>query len=265
MLRKKEPEDKIQEVIDKIHAQAIDLSLPDPLISSTDAYVTSICYIGSKSLSHLLSCIERCKDRLLAIGPTSPAARRQIITSVMEYWKDQPGIGVNIVDKLLNYTILSPGSVIEWALSRDGAKLGQAFVYEMVNATVGKVTTRVRQVTNSKNAQGLDEEQRALLVDTVERERKGMKDLFALMEDSLTGWASGTKDQTMEGGLGDSAEEAMIRQWGARWLRVFRRKSAVEEAWFLEAERIKEEEIGEEAQAMKVDGPGEGDALVDVE
>ena len=52
----------------------------------------------------------------------------------MEYWKDQPGIGVNIVDKLLNYTILSPGSVIEWALGKEGGRLSEAHVFEMVGA-----------------------------------------------------------------------------------------------------------------------------------
>ena len=185
LLRKKSPEDTIQPVIDRIHAQATEMKLGDELVYSTDAYVTAICYIGSKSLSHVLSCIERCKERLLALGPASPAARKQIIDSVMEYWKDQPGIGVNIVDKLLNYTILSPASVIDWALSKDGSRLGQAHVYEMISATIGKVTNRVRQVVRAKKVPGLLPEQRALMEETVERERKAMKDLFDSMEDQL--------------------------------------------------------------------------------
>jgi nuclear cap-binding protein subunit 1 len=242
LLRKKSPEDAIQPVIDRIHSQALDLALSDPLVISTDAYVTSICYIGSKSLSHVLSCIERCKERLLTIGPQSPAARKQIIESVMEYWKDQPGIGVNIVDKLLNYTILSPASVVEWALAKQGKRLGQAFVFEMVSATVGKVTGRVRQVVRAKNAPGLLPEQRKLLEETAERERVGMRELFGVMEDALVGWASGSKDQMVQSGDGDSEGEKMIRQWGERWLRVFRRKFAVEEAWFLEVGKMNVED-----------------------
>src|SRR4051794_13043061 len=116
LLRKKAPEEDIQAILNLVREKAVGMGVADPLIPSTDAYVTSICAIGSKSLSHVLSCIERCKERLLAIGPQSETARRQIITSVMDYWKDQPGIGVNIIDKLLNYTILTPMSVIEWAL-----------------------------------------------------------------------------------------------------------------------------------------------------
>ena len=239
-------------MIDRIHAQALDMHLPDPLVYSTDAYVTSICYIGSKSLSHVLSCIERCKERLLAIGPASPSARKQIVQSVMEYWKDQPGVGVNIVDKLLNYTILSPASVIQWAIAKDGQKLGETFVFEMVSATVGKVTRRVRQVVRARDAKGLLPEQKSLLSETVERERKGMKELFQIMEDALTGWATGSKDQQVESGdMG--MEDAMIRQWGERWLRVFRRKFAVEEAWYLESEKEKQEETINGQDEMKVD------------
>jgi nuclear cap-binding protein subunit 1 len=243
LLRKKSPEDAIQPVIDRIHAQALDISLPDPLVLSTDAYVTAICYIGSKSLSHVLSCIERCKERLLTLGPQSPNARKQIIESVMEYWKDQPGIGVNIVDKLLNYTILSPASVVEWALGKQGKRLGEAFVYEMVSATVGKVTGRVRQVVRATKAPGLTSEQRKLLEGSAESERGSMRELFRLMEDLLVGWAGGSKDQVLESGDGESEGEKMVRQWGERWLRVFRRKFAVEEAWGLEVGKQRVEDV----------------------
>ena len=90
--------------------------------------------------------------------------------------------------------------------------------------------------------------------ETAKRERKSMKELFQAMEDSLLAWATGSKDQlVLSGDMGP--EDAMIRQWGERWLRVFRRKSAVEEAWFVEEE--KENVEGEETDAapdgMKVD------------
>ncbi|KAL5319534.1 hypothetical protein ACEPPN_012589 [Leptodophora sp. 'Broadleaf-Isolate-01'] len=263
LLRKKSPEDAIQPVIDRIHAQALEMKLGDELVCSTDAYVTAICYIGSKSLSHVLSCIERCKERLLALDPASSAARKQIIDSVMEYWKDQPGIGVNIVDKLLNYTILSPASVVSWALSKDGSRLGQAHVYEMISATIGKVTNRVRQVVRAKKVPGLLPEQRALMDETVERERKSMKDLFDAMEDDLVAWASGSKDQMVQSGDEGGVQDRTIKQWGERWLRVFRRKIAVEEAWALEFESQKVEEfVAVGATADTANGEGNG-MLVD--
>lgn len=255
-MRKKSPEDAIQPVIDQIHLQAQELHLGDPLVLSTDAYVTAICYIGSKSLSHVLSSIERCKERLLALGPTSPTAQQQIIESVMAYWKDQPGIGVNIVDKLLNYTILSPASVIEWALTRQGERLGQSFVFEMVSATVGKVTKRMRQVVQAKNAIGLLPEQRKLLEDTAGQERTNMKGLFQLMDEALTNWATGSK--SLPGGNTD--EDQMMKQWGQRWLRVFRRKIAVEDTWFTEVERASME-LKTEADAVTIKPVHEDDIM----
>jgi nuclear cap-binding protein subunit 1 len=263
LLRKKSPEDEIQPIIDRIHTQATDMNLPDPLAISTDAYMTSICYIGSKSLSHVLSSIERCKERLLGIGTASPTARKQIIESVMGYWKDQPGIGVNIVDKLLNYTILSPTSVIDWALAKEGSRLSEAFVFEMVAATVGKVTGRVRQVVQAKKARGLLDEQKKLLEQTVDTERNAMKELFQVMEDALVGWATGSKDQQVESG-DMSSEDAMVRQWGERWLRVFRRKFAVEEAWYLDAVKERVEDVEMEADGP-VDAPAESDPFQGIE
>ena len=68
-----------------------------------------IISIGSKSLSHVLSIIDRCRDRLLRIGERSDAARRQIITSVFDFWADhrpklhyeyQQGLAVVILREL---------------------------------------------------------------------------------------------------------------------------------------------------------------------
>ncbi|KAI9772878.1 MAG: hypothetical protein M1840_008760 [Geoglossum simile] len=233
LLRKKAPEEDVQAVLNLIQEKAVGMGVSDPLIPSTDAYVTSICAIGSKSLSHVLSCIERCKDHLLAIGPQSEIARRQIITSVMDYWKDQPGIGVNIIDKLLNYTILTPMSVVEWALiyhNGQGHNLAKSHIYEMVFTTVFKVTNRVRQIAAARDQEGLPEDQVNMLNETLAREREEQKVMFRVIEDSLVNPANGFRDEKMENGKGEGVEEKLLRKWPERWLKVFQRKLAVEEA-----------------------------------
>jgi nuclear cap-binding protein subunit 1 len=237
LLKRKAPESEIDVLIDRIHTLASTLALP-PILCSTDAYVTCICFIGSKSLSHVLSCIDRCKDRLLSISNSSSAAQKQIIESVMQYWKDQPGVGVNIVDKLLNYTVLTPNSVVDWALGDSGLKLAEAHVFEMVASTVQKVTKRVRQIVASRDAPDLPIDQKVMLNETLGRERAAMRELFARMEDKLVAWASGSKDQMLDGdGDGMAAEESeLVKQWGQRWLRVIRRRAVVEEAWLIEVE-----------------------------
>ncbi|CAI7625940.1 unnamed protein product [Penicillium discolor] len=240
LIRKKASDEEIQPVITAIEDQAKSQGVDDPKIPSTDAFVTSLCFVGSKSLSHVLSCIERSKDRLLAIGTESQHARCQIITSVMEYWVDQPGIAINIIDKLLNYTILSPLSVLEWALSESvaaGTILAKPHVFEMISATVGKVTNRMRQIVAARAQPGLYEPQLTIIDETLARERTDMQALFKYIEDSIISIAAGSNDEQMErgDGTGTLPEDAIIRQWGRRWLRVFRRKAAVEESFISDA------------------------------
>lgn len=240
LIRKKASDEEIQPVITAIEDQAKSQGVDDPKIPSTDAFVTSLCFVGSKSLSHVLSCIERSKDRLLAIGTESQHARCQIITSVMDYWVDQPGIAINIIDKLLNYTILSPLSVLEWALSESvaaGTILAKPHVFEMISATVGKVTNRMRQIVAARAQPGLYEPQLTVIDETLARERTDMQALFKYIEDSIVSIAAGSNDEQMErgDGTGTLPEDAIIRQWGRRWLRVFRRKAAVEESFISDA------------------------------
>lgn len=240
LIRKKAGDEEIEPLITAIEEQARSLGVEDPKVPSTDALMTSICFVGSKSLSHVLSCIERNKERLLAIGPVSQRARCQIIASVMEYWADQPGIAINIIDKLLNYTIITPYSVLEWALSESmkaGTVLAKAHIFEMISATVGKVTNRMRQIVLARTQAGLYEPQLSVLEETLSRERSEMQTLFKFIEDSIVSVAAGSNDELMErgDGSGDLPEDAIIRQWGRRWLRVFRRKVAVEEAFIMDA------------------------------
>ena len=253
LLRAKAPEDEIQPIIDKIHSAALDLSL-DPMVSSTDVFVTAVLHVGSKSLSHVLAAIERTKDRLLSAGAASEAARTQIIAAVMAYWSAQPGVALCIVEKLLNYGIVSPQSVAQWALvahagATKGRSLSESYVFELVFNTVTKVTSRVHQVVR-KAAQ--PEDTVHMDVDdgsgssaandpeaTRDSEVRAMRELFRALDDALVSWASGTKDELVEDVGGNenahAEQQKLVERWGKRWQRVFRRRAAIEESFVLEA------------------------------
>ncbi|CAD6572438.1 MAG: hypothetical protein ASARMPREDX12_005221 [Alectoria sarmentosa] len=264
-LRAKAPDTEFQTPFRTIEETAGSLGVTDPLVPSTDAYVTAICFLGSKSLSHVLSQIERCKDRLLSIGAQSELARRQIITSVMDYWHEKPGIGVNVVDKLLNYTILTPISVVLWALSDQlgkGEGLVLSHVFEMVSSTVTKVTNRVRQIVVARNQPGLPGDQVAILDETLSKEKEEMGKLFAVIEDSLVGVAGGSVDDMAESTDHDLKGEAVLRGWGGRWLRVFRRKMAVEESWVQEMMSPTVQGVDASGMEMGVEQNGNGEAVL---
>ncbi|KAG6106425.1 hypothetical protein E4U13_007454 [Claviceps humidiphila] len=261
LLKRKAPDEDFQPVLDSIQAQATEQAL-DPIVTSTDVFMTAICWAGSKSLSHVLACIDRTKTRLSDAASSSPAARAQVISSVMNYWSAHPGIALSIIEKLLNYSILTPLSIVDWTLgastpingTQGGAALGQAHMYELITNTVTKVSGRVRLLLTSPSpspsADGADEEQ------TREKEIGGMRDLFRAINDALASWASGSKDQLMEEGDGSSDREAMIRRWGQRWQRVFERLAAIEETFVGEAKSgrwvVKEDEgKGKESKESK--------------
>ena len=225
--------------MDRIEARAAEEDgIEDPTAASTDAYVTCICFIGAKSLSHVLSCIERCKDRLVGLGISHADT---IIDAVVAFWSNQPGNAVSIVDKLLNYTILSPQAVVSWALSSSsrlrlaggsgtavvGAHpLARAWLYEMVASTMHKVSGRVRQIAAARvaaaaSAVGIGDDQQqqqqqqeatALLDETLSRERAAMRDLFKSIQDVLSPVASGDSvsadtDVVMDAGVNGDVED----------------------------------------------------------
>lgn len=210
-------------------------------------------HVGSKSLSHVLAAIERTKDRLTDIGASSEAARSQIITSVMEYWSAHSGVAITIVEKLLNYSILSPSVVINWALvglagKTQGEALAQGYIYELIFNTVMKVTGRVRQLVNKRisaiTRDGVPDDD-AETAAAVEQEVSAMRSLFKDMEDALVAFATGTKDEIMEttDGLDQTERERLVKRWGERWLRVYRRRAAIEEAYLIEKEKEREKKV----------------------
>ncbi|KAL9079719.1 MAG: hypothetical protein Q9157_001392 [Trypethelium eluteriae] len=282
LLRNKAPDGAFAGPLTAIARASLDHSpTSNPLLPATDAFVTAICFLGSKSLSHVLSCIDRCKDRLLALGrgqlvTTHPdtttengdndaleaqpeivtgdgaAVKRQIVQSVVSYWRDHPGIAVSLVDKLLNYTVLTPQSVLEWALmtgssglpdagaqaadgadatndgmgmgvgeaggpreaGRAGSKLAEAYVYEMVASTVAKVTGRVRQIVAMRTRGEVPEQHVAMLDEHLERERADMRGMLESVKDAVGGVASGAADGMIEaeGQVPVSQEDLQLRK-----------------------------------------------------
>ncbi|KAL1895205.1 Nuclear cap-binding protein subunit 1 [Sporothrix stenoceras] len=168
LLKRKAPDEEVQAVIERIHSQALDSGL-DPLVTSTDVFTTAVLWVGSKSLSHVLAAIERTKDRLLDAGAASEAARAQILEAVMAFWGAHPGVAVSITEKLLNYAILTPGTIVQWALSKKDddsavANLAVNYVAELVFNTVDKVTRRVHQLVGASQtaAQAVTDATKAL-------------------------------------------------------------------------------------------------------
>lgn len=237
-IRQKAPDDEIAALLATVEQEAAIVGLSNPKLASTDVLMTSVCYVGSKSLSHALAVIERCRERLFTMANSDPDCRKQIITSVLEFWKHQIGTGVFLIDKLLNYGIVTPMSVAEWALIDHvdrGAILTKNWCYELIVKTTNKVVSRVKQVVGKIRDPKLNGEERKTLQNALDVEMTNMRTLFAAIEDAVGSVANASEDGMIESSDALRAEEEQIlRTWGMKWLRAWRRRAAVEEGWVRE-------------------------------
>ena len=262
LIRKKATDEEFDAALEKIRVATKEAAGTefDPETAVTDAFVTSICWVGSKSLSHALNVIERYRIRLAAIAEPTPdsadtaasdpnSGKKQIITSVLAYWTDQPAIGINLVDKLVNYQVLSPTMVIEWCLVdhvNRGHALSLTWVWELVTQILDKVVGRVKHVVAAMRRPGLPEDQIEILKPALEREMNEMRVLFELVDDKLNAIEGGFEDGMMETDITDGTEGAegktntaeeegkWVRNWGGRWRRAVTRKLKTVEAWVVE-------------------------------
>ena len=264
-IRAKKPDEDIDPILGAIMNQASqDFTQPAPQLLAIDAFVTTLVYVGSKSLSHALSFIERHKDRLFAfsqepllppnadaspanVDAISAANRVQIIASVVAYWRaTNTGVAVSLVDKLLNYGVILPSSVVDWALGvtnpssfRAGRPLCESWLYEIVSGTLGKVTGRIRQIVAARGELGIPKAEAEQLEETLTAEVQSMRTLFKTVQDVLVGVAEGSNNEMIEEGTADSVGEGsdeldisardsltLLKIWGEKWMRVFRRKAA---------------------------------------
>ena len=198
-----------------------------------DVFATCICSVGSKSLSHLLACIERCKDILQEFTAQGKQAEKIITESILDFWRHQPGNGVMVVDKFLNYLVITPEGVVEAILGEQGYKgegaavLTYGWSWELIWRVVGKITGRVRGVVNVARKPGLDDEERSKAQVLLEGELQSMKKLFALVNGCVASLGEASGNITDE-------DKAIVEMWVQKWQRAFGRRGLVEEAWVVE-------------------------------
>ncbi|PHH53793.1 Nuclear cap-binding protein subunit 1 [Ceratocystis fimbriata CBS 114723] len=240
LLRRKADDEAFQPIFNKIQTAALDMGT-DPLVASVDVLMTSVCWVGSKSLSHGIACIERVKAKLTEFASASEAARCQLITSIAQYWTYHPGTVVALIDRLLNIAVLTPTAVVEWALTGAGSLvcdgptstvLSRALVFEIVVNTVNRVILRLHQPLEASELKPTPET---------------LDNLFKAIYDGV--------DKIQADPTADEEGVAAPETWKARWMRVFKRKEIVQKALAAEkklAKEIKEkeeEELAREAQA----------------
>nr|GAT46157.1 predicted protein [Mycena chlorophos] len=137
-----------------------DMFHSDALVRSIT--VQSLLHVGSRSFSHLLNAIERYLPllRSIASGGASTAvgsgvadAKADILSIATTFWKNNRQLVIIVFDKLMQYQIVDPTDVVEWAFVRraelpelnsaTGTNSLRTFEWEIVRAALDKANGRV--------------------------------------------------------------------------------------------------------------------------
>ncbi|KAJ2002348.1 Nuclear cap-binding protein subunit 1 [Coemansia thaxteri] len=108
--------------------------------------VEHVLLLGSKTFSHMLNAIEKFMPALQKFGD-SPEAKLQIAKVTEDFWQRNPQFFAITIDKLINYRVIDPATVV--AMLFDGAHVGswcQFHYWEILHNTVKKVNMRVVQL-----------------------------------------------------------------------------------------------------------------------
>lgn len=86
-----------------------------------EMFVQCLLLVGSKSFSHILNVVERYLDVLRLVN-ASPEGRLHTVQIVASFWKNNTQFLGILLDKLLNYRVIDPTSVITWIFEEDQLK-----------------------------------------------------------------------------------------------------------------------------------------------
>ncbi|KAI7896054.1 armadillo-type protein [Mucor mucedo] len=135
-------------------------------------FVQCLLLVGSKSFSHILNVVERYLDVLRFVN-TTPEGRLHTVQIVASFWKNNTQFLGILLDKLLNYRVIDPTSVITWIFEADQLKfVGRSFIWEILKNTLAKVNSRVVQVKGK-----LDNFQAQYDTNKIKREQSEMTEM----------------------------------------------------------------------------------------
>ncbi|KAI9311540.1 armadillo-type protein [Dichotomocladium elegans] len=147
-LRAKKSADEIQAILEQFKEEQARRDMPanDQDRMMRELFVQSTLLVGSKSFSHVLNVVERYLDVLRYVNGT-PEARLHTVQIIAEFWKENRQFMGILLDKLLNYRIIDPASIISWVFEKQQLdRASNFYAWEILQNTLAKVVARVSQV-----------------------------------------------------------------------------------------------------------------------
>ncbi|CAO3608326.1 unnamed protein product [Cunninghamella blakesleeana] len=149
-LRAKKSVEEVRELLERIKQDLSNQDMDEKKQSYVvqDLFIQSLLQVGAKSFSHILNVIERYLEIMRHFNSTQDD-KLNTVRTVAFFWKNNSQFLGILLDKLLNYRILDPSSVILWVFESDNINNpGRACIWEILKNTISKVVSRATQVKN---------------------------------------------------------------------------------------------------------------------
>ncbi|KAJ2804668.1 Nuclear cap-binding protein subunit 1 [Coemansia guatemalensis] len=151
-LKNKGTADQAMEILQTHYSQWSDIDEETRQGLAREMLVEHVLLLGSKTFSHMLNAIEKFMPALQRFGD-SPEAKLQIAKVVEDFWLKNPQFCAITIDKLVNYRVIDPTTVV--AMLFDASHVGRwcmFHLWEILRNTVNKVNMRVVQLQGRLNA-----------------------------------------------------------------------------------------------------------------
>ncbi|KAJ1815174.1 Nuclear cap-binding protein subunit 1 [Coemansia sp. RSA 2599] len=159
-LKNKGTSDQALAILQEHYAQWSDIDDATRQTLAREMLVEHVLLLGSKTLSHMLNAIEKFTPALLRFAD-SPEAKLAVARTVEDFWIRHPQFFVITVDKLIDYRIIDPITVVEMLF--DDEHVGQwckFHLWEILRNTINKVNLRVAQLqarmAEDPNSEGIE-------------------------------------------------------------------------------------------------------------
>ncbi|KAI8083062.1 armadillo-type protein [Halteromyces radiatus] len=144
-LRSKKSVEEVRELLENIKRELGDDDVAQSL-AIQDLFIQCLLLVGSKSFSHVLNVVERYLEVMRHFNGTHEEKVRTV-EIVATFWKNNTQFLCILLDKLLNYRIVDPASVIAWIFDpKQLENAGRSYIWEILKNTLNKVVSRAAQI-----------------------------------------------------------------------------------------------------------------------
>ncbi|CAI5463744.1 unnamed protein product [Closterium sp. Yama58-4] len=113
-----------------------------------DVVAQTLLVLGSKSITHALTVLERYGLALQLLAPDQPS-QVQLLHSIWAVWANAPQMAAVVVDRCLGFRLISPLALLEWCFLSAHYELYHTSerIWEILRTAISKATNRLRHVS----------------------------------------------------------------------------------------------------------------------